>query len=311
MTSTTKEIFERFEVRKTGPQKDAFLSWLLPILEQQGYCAKIESGRGGARNIVVGDPEKAKVVFTAHYDTCAVMPFPNFITPKNPGIYFLYQIAIMVPVIGLLLGIAALFSLLGEGLFMVGYWLAFLVFFGLMRYGPANQHTANDNTSGVTTVLDLALSMPGELREKAAFILFDLEEMGLVGSSAYAKAHRQVKKEKLIVNLDCVSDGGTMLFVLKKGARTYLDRLRDAFPSDSRMETDFAAKGFIYPSDQNQFKCGVGVAALKKTKGGLLYMDKIHTPKDTVYREENIAYLVEGCIRLTEMLGKESVHEPA
>ena len=41
---------------------------------------------------------------------------------------------------------------------------------------------------------------------------------------------------------------------------------------------------------------------MNKTKGGMLYMDKIHTPKDTVYREENIAYLVDGGIRLTEQL---------
>lgn len=309
MTSTTKEIFERYEIRKTGPQKDAFISWLLPIFTQQGYSAKVESGKGGVRNIVIGNPETAKVVFTAHYDTCPVMPFPNFITPKNPAVYFLYQIAIMIPIFGLLLGVSALFSLLGEGMFMVGYWLAFVVFFGLMRFGPANRHTANDNTSGVTAILNLALAMPEELRENAAFILFDLEERGLVGSAAYAKAHKQMKQEKLIVNLDCVSDGETMLFVLKKGARPYLDKLKGAFPSDSRVETDFAMKGFIYPSDQNSFNCGVGVASLKKTKHGLLYMDKIHTAKDTVYREENIAYLVDGCIRLTELLRGEEAYE--
>ena len=32
---------------------------------------------------VLGDPETAKVVFSAHYDTCARLPFPNFIAPKN------------------------------------------------------------------------------------------------------------------------------------------------------------------------------------------------------------------------------------
>jgi hypothetical protein len=43
----------------------------------------------------------------------------------------------------------------------------------------------------------------------------------------------------------------------------------------------------------------VGVAALKKSKLlKILYMDRIHTKKDTVYREENIAYLKEGSIRL-------------
>ena len=55
-----------------------------------------------------------------------------------------------------------------------------------------------------------------------------------------------------------------------------------------------ASKGAIYPSDQANFDRGVGVAALKKTKSGLLYMDRIHTERDTVYMEENMAYLTEG-----------------
>lgn len=305
MTSTTKEIFDRFEIRKTKGQKEAFREWLIPVLEQAGYSVTVEKGSGGAKNILIGDVEQAEVLFTAHYDTCAVLPFPNFITPKAPHLYLLYQIAVTVPILAVLFGMAWLFSLMGEGMFMVGYWLAFVTVFGLMRYGPANKHTANDNTSGVTTVLDLALSLPEELRGKAAFLLFDLEEMGLVGSNAFAKAHKTIKKEKLVVNLDCVSDGGTMLFVLNRGAHPHLPKLREAFPSDERMTADFSTKGFIYPSDQKHFKCGVGVAAMNQTKGGLLYMDKIHTPKDTVYREENITWLVEGCIRLTERMGTE------
>ena len=58
----------------------------------------------------------------------------------------------------------------------------------------------------------------------------------------------------------------------------------------------------FYPSDQANFSRGVGVAALKKTKGGLLYMDRIHTKRDTVYMEENIAYLTEGAVRLAGSL---------
>jgi len=51
----------------------------------------------------------------------------------------------------------------------------------------------------------------------------------------------------------------------------------------------------------------VGVAALKKSRRlGILYMNRIHTPRDTVYEEENIAYLVRGARHLTSALaGKE------
>ena len=61
-----------------------------------GYDFKVEKGAFGARNIVIGDPEAAKVLYTAHYDTCARMPFPNFITPKCLPIYLLYQILLTV-----------------------------------------------------------------------------------------------------------------------------------------------------------------------------------------------------------------------
>lgn len=302
MTPTTKEIFERFEIRKTRKQKTAFTDWLRPILERNGYPVKTETGSMNCRNIVIGDIEKAEVVFTAHYDTCTVLPFPNFITPKAPLLYVLYQLLICIPVFAVIFGISWLFSLLGDGMFMVGYWLAFLCIMALMRLGPANKHTANDNTSGVTAVIDLALNMPEELRGKAAFVLFDLEESGLIGSGSFASKHKKVMKEKLLVNLDCVSDGETMLFVFRKKAKKMLPLFQEVFVSDDRVQTDFAIKGYVYPSDQANFNCGVGAASLKKTRRGLLYMDKIHTKRDTVYREENIAYLVDGCIRLTEKL---------
>lgn len=302
MTPTTKEIFERFEVRKSKKQKTAFREWLTPVLEQRGYAVTVEKGSFGARNIVIGDVDRAKVVYTAHYDTCAVMPIPNFITPKTPLVYILYQLLIMIPVFAVIFGVSFACRAIDPGLFMVGYWASLILIMGTMMCGPANQHTANDNTSGTTAVIDLAMTMPEELREESAFVLFDLEEVGLVGSSSFASKHKKVMKEKLLVNLDCVSDGETMLFVFRKGAKKHLDLFREVFPSDHRVTTDFAAKGYVYPSDQANFKCGVGVASLLKTKGGLLYMNKIHTGKDTVYRQENIEFLVEGCIRLTEKL---------
>lgn len=303
MTSVTKEILDKFQIRQRRKQKNAFTDWLRPILEEKGYTVSLEKGDLGSRNIVIGDVEKAQVVFTAHYDTCAMLPFPNLITPKAPALYWLYQIAITIPIFALIIGFSVLFSLLGEGMFFWGYWIGFVAFLGLMIFGPANPHTANDNTSGVTAVVELALAMPEHLREKAAFVLFDFEEAGLIGSSSFARKHKQTMKNKLLVNMDCVSDGETMLFAVKNGAFSHMDKLKAAFPADSRVTPDFVTKGYIYPSDQANFKCGVGVAALKKTKGGLLYMDRIHTPKDTVYRQENISWLVEGCIRLTNEMG--------
>ena len=72
--------------------------------ERLGYVYAEEKGALGARNVLFGDPEKADYLVTAHYDTCARLPFPNFITPCNVGIYLLYQIVVAllfcVPVLG-------------------------------------------------------------------------------------------------------------------------------------------------------------------------------------------------------------------
>lgn len=64
------------------------------------------------------------------------------------------------------------------------------------------------------------------------------------------------------------------------------------------------SKGAIYPSDQANFVRGVGVSALQKTKSGLLCMDRIHTGRNTVYMEENMADLTEGAVRLAESLSE-------
>ena len=185
--------------------------------------------------------------------------------------------------------------------------VSLLIYFALlflMVQGPANKHTANDNTSGVTTLLDLMAEMPSDMHDNAAFIFFDLEESGLFGSKGYYSKHRRAMKDKLIVNFDCVSDGENILFAIRKGSVKYASTIGSAYGSDDKCNVTVETKGVFYPSDQVCFPCGVGVAALKKTKGGLLYMDKIHTAKDTVYREANIEFLVRGSVMLTEMISE-------
>ncbi len=313
MTETTKEIFEKYEIRKSKKQKQAFREYVCDVCEKMGFQTQIEKGSFGARNIVVGDIEKAKVVYTAHYDTCAVLPFPNFITPKNFSIYLLYQLVVTV---GILLPMF-LIVLLGEMLIYhivsdetmtfvlseILYWGALILVCTIVLGGPANKHTANDNTSGVTVLLDIITSLPETAKDEVAFIFFDLEEMGLFGSSGFASKHKKQMKEKPLINFDCVSDGEHIIFALKKKASYLKETLEQAFPSSDVAAVEVLTKGVFYPSDQANFKQGIGVAALKKSqKFGFLYMDRIHTKKDTVYREENIAFLKEGAIRLLDLL---------
>ncbi len=304
MNETIKELLETHQVRKTKAQKAAFLQWLTPLAEARGYTVTTEKGPCGAKNIILGSPDTAKVVYTAHYDTCAVMPFPNFITPKCFSLYLLYQVVVTFGIFVLAGVVSMMAGAVHPVLAPLAYGLALWCMILLMILGPANKHTANDNTSGVATILQMLEEMPEELRSDSAFVLFDLEEAGLFGSSAFYSKHKKAMKDKLLINFDCVSDGDHLLLCIKKKARKWLPQLESAFVSTEEKQMELCTKGFFYPSDQANFPCGIGVAALKKSRLGLLYMDRIHTKRDTVFQEENIALLARSGIRLTQILAK-------
>lgn len=311
MTETTKAIFEKHEVRKTRKQKNAFIEYIKSVSAEMGYKCEVEKGSFGVRNIVVGDPETAKVFYTAHYDTAPVMPFPNFITPKSIPLYILYNIllciVLLIPVftIGILLNTALYHisdSLITDILSGFTPLIVWLCFYGPLFFGPANKHTANDNTSGVTALLDIMASLPEESRSKVCFVFFDLEEVGMFGSSKFYSKHKNATKDKIVLNLDCISDGKTIIFAVRKKAVHHIPLLEQSFIPNGVFEVEIASKGVIYPSDQMMFPQGVGVAALKKSKGGTLYMDRIHTKRDTVYEEDNIEFIVNGAVKLAEII---------
>ena len=87
-----RELIDQFPVRKSKQQKTAFREAVLSYGAARGYMGKVETGTFGAKNVVFGDPEQAEYLVTAHYDTCARLPFPNFITPCHLSIYLLYQL---------------------------------------------------------------------------------------------------------------------------------------------------------------------------------------------------------------------------
>lgn len=295
-------ILPEYEIRKTTAQKTAFIDMLR---EKYGSQMKVEeSGKlKKSRNIIFGDPERAKTVFTAHYDTCPVMPFPNFITPMNLPVYILYQLLISIlmyaPVILALILVVNLTADLPEPwgviIYEVTLFAGLFGVMGIMLAGPANKHTANDNTSGVITVLTLLdkLGVDSEF----AFILFDNEEMGMRGSKAYATAHPNVRNNALIINLDCVSDGENIMLYSSKTVKndTYCNEIINAAPTvfSEFGKNALVPKGFtFYPSDQASFKRYIALSALKKSKLVGYYMDKIHTPRDVEFDENNIRAIV-------------------
>ena len=300
-----RELIDQFPVRKSKKQKAAFREAALRYGAARGYTGTVESGAFGAKNIVFGNPDAAAYLVTAHYDTCARLPFPNFITPCHLSIYLLYQlllcaVLILVPcAIGIAVGIWMREPLVAS----VTAEVLFLLFLYLLLFGPANPTNANDNSSGVLTVLDLMAALPEEQRSQICFVLFDLEEAGLWGSASYRKAHRNASQGQLALNFDCVGDGDHLLFFPKanvKRDRALLERLQAAAGPAGKKELVIWTGRSIYPSDQAQFPLGVGVAAMRKTRHGIYYLGRIHTKRDTILEEQNIILLRAFVLKLLE-----------
>lgn len=300
MNEISAEIFEKYQTRKTKKQKTRFIEFLKTHFPE----LKIEKGGfGGNRNIVIGDVESAKAVLTAHYDTCALLPIPNFIMPKRPVISFCYGIVIALPILILAIFGGALAGFITKNPEIGGLSeaLIFWILFILMFAGKASKTTANDNTSGVITLIEILSTMSEEERAQTCFVFFDNEENGLLGSAFFAKKHKKIMKNKLLINFDCVSDGDyLMLIANKKAYDEHSEKLKNAF-SETEGKTVLIEKekGIYYPSDQKNFKKNIGVASFKNGKFGL-YMDKIHTKKDTAFDEKNIAVLVSGIRKFLE-----------
>lgn len=288
------KLLEKFPVRKSSRQKEKFRAAVLSYGEQLGYTVTVEQGHFGVKNIVFGEQETAKYVVTAHYDTCATLPVPNFITPCNFGIYLLWQLFLFllmcVPIVAVSVLIGGVLELRGLAVF-AAYFVLFSEII-LMIMGPANRSNVNDNTSGVVTVLHTAAAMPQELRSQVCFVLFDLEEAGLFGSAAYRKQHKDATNRQVILNLDCVGEGDELLVMPSpklKRHREYMKKLRAGCGKFDGKSISLREKGFtFYPSDQANFPLSVGLAAFCRVRGIGLYLGKIHTARDRVLDKGNV-----------------------
>jgi len=310
------EILQKYEIRKSNKQKAEFIEYMKKRLAKSGYdpesdIAIEEKGHGlfKSRNIVVGNPEEAEVLFGGHYDTCAWMPFPNFMAPTNPVLFWGYQIllTVMIIVSTALIGfLAGLLTNSGEVAYFT-FLIALIVLMIQLMVGFRNKHTANDNTSGIITLTHILEALPQEHRNKVCVIYFDNEEKGLFGSSFFYKKHRKKIKDKMLINFDCVGDGENIVTMADKKSRK--DAKYQLFVK--ALEQNEAGAGVTYlcrkmkfmmfPSDQMNFKKGIGVCSLKKSPIGY-YVARIHTYFDTKCRKENVEYLTRAMKEFIESL---------
>lgn len=308
MYEISKEILSKYQIRKTNKQKQKFRQFIISELTKYGYQVQEEKTKNNT-NIIIGDVKTAKIILTAHYDTCAWLPFPNFIIPNNLIGFILNQL--------ILLAIIFLFPYLVTQFFVdlfkidatIGIFIKYIVFMFTcwwIYFGKANKHTANDNTSGVITVLETALKIPNDLKNEVCFVLFDNEEKGLCGSKAFIDKHPKTRSQCYIFNFDCVSDGDNIYFFPTKAMKkdeVIMNLVQTVF-KDSDSKYFKINEGFgIYPSDNMQFNKAFGICALKRWQK-IYYLNRIHTSRDTVFDQRNIDYLVEGMIKLISLKKK-------
>ncbi|HIS02985.1 MAG TPA: M28 family peptidase [Candidatus Pullichristensenella avicola] len=305
MTPLCERIVRDFQARKGRARKAAFRELVRAEMRKEGVIFREERAKGLIENVnlVCGNLARAEFVFGAHYDTCAELPFPNLAAPLNWPLSILTQLLLT-----LMLALpAALCAFLARQLgapvaaaIAVGAACGLLAS-ALVVAGKANRHTMNDNTSGVVALLTLLARMTQEQRGRVAVVLFDNEEVGLIGSTLFRRRHARTMADKPLVNLDCVGDGNIVLFAANKGYRAdeaLWARTKAAF-SAGDFELAFAQRAF-YPSDHWGFPKALAMATLKRRRFFGAVIDRIHTRRDTILKEENIEYIVEGLLRLID-----------
>lgn len=291
-------ILNNYQIRKTYKQKTQFINFLenryknIPItIEKSGKLIK-------NRNIIIGDFKHADIVYSAHYDTCAFSFVPNMMF-KSKILFVLYQIIfltifcfvsyILTVVLKLLIRPADVLLLL----YLVWGTLLYQLMFGIK-----NNHTANDNTSGVLTILyaiDKIIKVNGTIPKNICFVLFDNEEKGLIGSQRMKTIHKT--DDKIFFNFDCVGNGNNLILFYKKPMKNnkifneFYNKAKNISPS----HFDTSSKklnSLMLSSDHIVFKNSIGIATFKKNKiFKFLYVPRLHTPLDTKYSLKNIKYL--------------------
>ena len=299
---------QNYPIIKSAEQKSKFRDAIISILSEKGIAAKCETTSNGKnQNIVVGNPESAKTVFTAHYDTPARSVVPNLMMPRCALLLYIFHFLPILAILAVSL-IPALLISEWTGIEMLYAPIFLTLYFGLfylLYFAFTNKNNYNDNTSGVATLLLIIDKLPPELRDSFAFIFFDNEEKGKLGSKAYFKDHKDFMKNKLVINFDCVGNGDNILFIASKAAEATPEYklFKESFESNESYSVSYyPLKGSQGNSDHKSFPLGVCCMACSKTKNGVLYTARIHTNKDTKVKNENIDFLSEGIASYSQKL---------
>ena len=307
-----KEIFDKYGIRMHRKQKKTFRDYVIEQAKGMNYSAK-EENNVIAKNIVIGDVDKAEYVFTAHYDT----------PPRLPKFFVKHMMLYTVLFTSLLVGISVFVPPLLTNsistlkiLYGVFYGITYgtigasvLHMFGFL--GNANKKNFNDNTSGCYALLKLMekyQNLPEQEKSKIAFVFFDNEEKFLLGSLTHRNKHLKTYKDKTYINLDCVGLGKQMnLYHYGKTTKIASELEKIMNEKGNNFYPKVKTSGLTSTSDHFSFQKANHVCLLSVDKDNekSLY-SQIHSSNDDKIDFSNIDELVEtiGNLKFCKELGK-------
>ena len=289
-----EELYEKLKkhrVRFYPYQKKRFRDLIEHEFAELGYDDVVVDK---AKNVIIGDVHNARIIYTAHYDTPMFSPW--FLFARVFGhvlgglvigtLLMLLAVGVVtVMIAGFLEGLVTgeFFMFADSSYFWISSVIAFALFF--IFPSPGN---ANDNTSGVLAVYEIASRLKAyKMEEGIAFVLFNNEEWGLIGSGAFKKemqgreriARRngdEVHKFTLI-NFDCVGIGDRIMLGY---ASANGKRICQGIAPSFRYPVDIK-KGNIMTSgsDHLHFKDnGIGIFVSRRSYLGPLHLPMVHNP---------------------------------
>ena len=271
-------------------QKTRFLEFAKKEFENLGYTdIKVDE----KRNLIVGDASKAKIVYTAHYDTPPLSPY---ITPFTR--IFGHLIGSLIGGLGIFIALYFLTEWFWRQIDIIpglvdwirgdnqpGFWeqamphiipiITSVALYALTFLVP-NPNNANDNTSGVLGVLHTAMLLRRLNRaDDVAFVLFNLEELGLIGSTHFRETHKGAKF--FLINYDMLGVGEIPLLGYRNNKSRRLARTLADTHEGKAKHSSF----FTYASDNTVFDNSLLVAGVSRSMFGATYAPGIHLPWDS------------------------------
>jgi len=246
-----QEINARFPARYTAAQKLEFLAWCKGYFRDLGLIVQ-ERKEGGGINLLIGDLSQSQIILSAHYDTARMHRLSFYSTCENGVIPRLKQYFTCIR------------SALSRG----------------KGYNPVN---ANDNTSGVATLLAVASAMPFGV----CYLLTDGEEDGSYPARAFAKENQSALQNKLFIALDCVGKGKDFGVIYYRAYnRKYAENLSAFLQEKLDAQSYFPKSSF--PTDAEYFFKAVCISCFLRDQKGHRYFTDVHTPRDNEICAQNL-----------------------